>query len=86
MAARSELRTIDIGRSVTYEGWIAGYWSIDSLTFEPGAEGTCITFHNRSRPQRWLRLRTPLFDVAFKPQARRAVEGAKRLLEGAGTD
>ncbi len=81
MTARSELTAIERNRSVTYEGTIAGFRSTDSLTFEPHGSGTCITFSNQSQPPKWLRFLSSLFDLAFQPQARRAVEGARRYLE-----
>lgn len=80
MTAKSTLVAVEPGRSVRYEGSIAGFWSIDALTFEPHGKGTRITFSNRSRPPRWLRVFTPLLSAAFAPQARRAVEGARQYL------
>ncbi len=81
MTARSTLTAVELGRSVTYEGSISRFWSIDSLTFEPSGDGTCVTFHNETTTPRWFRVLTPLFNAAFQPQARRAVEGARRYLE-----
>lgn len=86
MTARSTLTAVEPGRSVTYEGTIAGIWSTDSLTFEPNGNGTRITFSNRSQPPAWLRFLTPLLNAAFQPQARRAVDGARRYLGGLGRD
>ena len=80
MTARSTLTEVEPGRSVTYEGSISGLWSVDSLTFEPRGEGTRITFSNRTRPPAWLGPFTPILNAAFQPQARKAVEGARRHL------
>ena len=80
MTARSELVTVKQGRKVQYEGSIAGFWSVDSLTFEPSGDGTRITFHNETRAPGWLRPLIPLLNAAFQRQARRAVEGAERYL------
>ena len=85
MTARSLLVKAEPGRSVQYEGTIGGFWSVDSLTFEPSSIGTQITFHNESRPPKWLRPFTPLLNLAFQPQARRAVEGARTYLMGLPT-
>jgi len=81
MTARSELTAVEPGRSVTYQGSIAGFWSIDSLAFEPNGDGTRVVFRNESQPPSWLRFLGPLFNAAFQPQARRAVDGARRYLE-----
>lgn len=80
MTARSELVTVEPNRKVQYEGSIAGFWSVDSLTFEPLGEGTRITFHNETQTPTWLRPLTRLINAVFQPQARRAVEGARRYL------
>ncbi len=80
MTARSELVTVEPGRKVQYEGSIAGFWSIDSLTFEPSGDGTRITFHNETQTPGWLRPLIPLLNAAFQRQAKRAVEGAGRYL------
>jgi len=80
MTARSELVAVEPGRKVQYEGSIAGFWSVDSLTFEPSGDGTRITFHNETRAPGWLRPVTPLLNATFQRQARRAVEGAGRYL------
>lgn len=81
MTARSTLTEVELGRSVSYEGSISGLWSVDSLTFEPLGDGTRITLQNRTHPPTWLRPLTPILNAAFQPQARRAVEGARRYLE-----
>ena len=80
MTARSELVTVEPSRKVQYEGSIAGFWSVDSLTFEPSGDGTRITFRNETRTPSWLRPLIPLLNAAFQRQARRAVEGAGRYL------
>lgn len=80
MTARSELVTVNLGRKVQYEGSIAGFWSVDSLTFEPSGDGTRITFRNETRAPGWLRPLIPLLNAVFQRQARRAVEGARRYL------
>ncbi len=82
VTARSTLTALEPNRAVTYEGEISGIRSVDSLTFEPHANGTRVTFRNQSHPSRWLRPLAPLLNAAFQPQARRAVEGARRYLEG----
>ena len=81
MTARSTLTAVEPGRSATYEGSISGLWSVDSLTFEPRGEGTRIVFQNRTTTPTWLRPITPILNAAFQPQARRAVDGARRYLE-----
>ena len=86
MTARSELTAVEPGRSVTYQGTIAGFWSIDSLAFEPNGDGTRVVFRNESQPPRWLRFLSPLFNAAFQPQAHRAVDGARRYLEASPHD
>lgn len=86
MTARSRLTEIEPGRSVTYEGSISSLWSIDSLTFEPRGEGTRITFHNLTTTPKWVRPLTPILNAAFQPQARRAVEGARRYLAHSSPD
>lgn len=80
VTVQSTLTAVEPGRSVTYEGSIAGFWSVDSLEFEESSGGTRVTFRNQSQPPRWLTLLTPLVNAAFQPQARRAVEGARRYL------
>lgn len=80
MTARSELVTVDRGRRVQYEGSIGGFWSVDSLTFEPSGDGTLITFHNETRAPGWLRPLVPLLNAAFQRQARRAVKGAEQFI------
>lgn len=80
MTARSELVTVEPGRRVEYEGSIAWFWSIDSLTFEASGDGTRITFRNETQTPTWLRPLTPLLNAAFQRQARRAVAGAQRYL------
>ena len=82
MTARSELVTVEPGRRVEYEGSIAWFWSIDSLTFEASGDGTRITFRNETQTPTWLRPITPLLSAAFQRQARRAVEGARQYLVG----
>lgn len=86
MTARSTLTAVEPGEMVTYEGSIWGLWSVDSLTFEPQGGGTSITFRNRSKPPGWLRPLAPILNAAFQPQARRAVEGARRYLERLAPD
>ena len=81
MVARSTLTAVEPGRSVTYEGPISGMWSVDSLHFEPASAGTRITFSNHTRPPSWLRPFGPILNAAFQPQARKAVDGARRYLE-----
>ena len=80
MTARSVLVEVEPPHVVRYEGSIGGFWSVDSLTFQPSEAGTRVVFRNQTRTPTWLRLLTPLFNVVFQPQARRAVEGAKRYL------
>lgn len=81
MTAVSTLTAVDLGRSVTYEGSISGMWSVDSLGFEPRGAGTRITFRNRTQLPAWLRPFSPILNGAFQPQARKAVDGARRYLE-----
>lgn len=81
MTARSELLVVQPDRKVQYEGSIGGFWSVDTLTFEPSGDGTRITFHNETRTPSWLRPLTPILNAAFQRQARRAVEGAGRYLQ-----
>jgi uncharacterized protein YndB with AHSA1/START domain len=83
MTAHSELVTVEPGRKVEYEGSIAWFWSIDSLTFEASGDGTRITFRNETKTPRWLSPLTPLLNASFQRQARRAVEGAARYLADA---
>ncbi len=78
--ARSELVAVEQGRSVRYEGTIGGFWSVDTLTFEPWGEGTRVGFRNETRTPAWLRPLTPVLNAVFQPQARRAVEGARRYV------
>ena len=80
MIARSLLAEVEPSRRVQYEGSIAGFWSVDSLTFEPLGEGTRITFHNETQAPNWLRPLLPLLNAVFQRQARRAVEGARQYL------
>lgn len=80
MTARSELVTFRPGRKVEYEGSIAWFWSIDSLTFEPSGDGTRITFRNQTQTPSWLRPLSPLLNAAFQRQAGRAVQGAYRYV------
>jgi hypothetical protein len=81
MTARSTLAKVEPGRSVTYEGSISGLWSVDTLTFETHGKGTRIVFENRTTTPTWLRPIAPILNAAFQPQARRAVEGARRYLQ-----
>ena len=80
MTARSVLVAAEPSQAVRYEGSIGGFWTIDSLTFQPSEAGTRVIFHNQMRTPTWLRPLTPLLNAVFQPQARRAVEGAKRYL------
>lgn len=80
MTAHSELVAVEPNRMVRYEGSISGFWSIDSLAFQPAGAGTRIIFSNETTTLSWLRPLTPLLDAAFQRQARRAVEGARRYL------
>lgn len=80
MTAHSTLVHVDPPRAVRYEGTIAGFWSVDSLAFEPTESGTLITFRNESTPPRWVRPFSWLLNAAFQPQARLAVAGADRYL------
>ena len=80
MTARSELVSAEAGRRVEYTGSIGGFWSVDSLTFDPLDAGTRITFRNESTPPRWMRPLSPLLNLVFQRQAKRAVAGAKRYL------
>lgn len=82
MTARSELITVEPNRRVQYEGSIALFWSVDSIAIEPSGEGTRITFRNETRTPTWLRPLTGLLNALFQRQARRAVEGASRYLDG----
>ncbi len=82
MTARSTLTEVEPGRAVTYEGSITGLWSVDTLTFAAQGEGTRIVFENRTTTPKWLRSVAPILNAAFQPQARRAVEGARRYLQG----
>ncbi len=81
--ARSGLVAVEPDRSVRYEGTIGGFWSVDSLTFEPWGDGTRVTFHNETRTPAWLRPLAPVLNAAFRPQARRAIEGARRYIAAA---
>ena len=81
ITARSELVRVDPGRSVSYAGAIGVMWSVDSLRFEPADGGTRITFENQTRLPWWMQPFGPILDAAFQPQARRAVEGARRYVE-----
>jgi len=81
MTAHSELVVVEPDRKVQYEGSIAGFWSVDSLTFEPRGEGTRITFGNETQTPSWLRPLTPILNAAFQRQALRAVDGARRYLD-----
>ncbi len=76
LKADSTLVAVELGRQVRYEGAISIFWSVDELTFEPSERGCRITFFNESRGPAWLRPFEPLLDVAFQPQARKAVRGA----------
>ena len=80
LTARSRLTSVKPGRGVRYEGSIGGFWSVDSLTFQPSKEGTLVLFHNQTRTPLWLRPLTPLLNAAFQRQARRAIEGARRYV------
>ena len=80
MTARSVLVEVEPSEAVRYEGSIAGFRSIDSLTFEASEEGTRVVFYNQTHPPTWLRPLTPLLNAVFQPQARRAIEGARRYL------
>jgi len=86
MTALPVLVSAEAGRAVRYEGPIGGFWSVDSLTFQPSEKGTHIVFHNQTRTPTWLRPLTPLLKAVFRRQAGRAVEGAGRYLaDPAGT-
>lgn len=80
MTARSELVEVELGRKVVYEGSIAWFWSVDSLTFEASGDGTRITFRNQTSTPQWMRPLTPLLNALFQRQAQRAVEGAAHHL------
>ena len=80
MTAKSELVAVDAGRMVRYEGTIAAFWSVDSLTFESHDGGTRITFRNETTAPRWFRLLVPIMNASFQRQARRAVGGAAQYI------
>lgn len=80
LIADTELVVVDPSRLVEYRGTISGFESVDRLTFEPTKGGTMVTFFNESRPPVWLRPATPLLNLVFQPQARRAVAGARAYL------
>lgn len=80
MTAHSELIEVVPGTKVTYEGSIGGFWSVDSLTFEPTQDGTLITFHNETTVPLVLRPLTIVMNATFQRQADGAVEGARRYL------
>lgn len=80
LTAKSELIAVDPARRVEYAGSIGGFWSVDSLMFEPSGSGTRITFSNETTVPRWLRPLTPFLDAAFQRQARKAVAGAEEYL------
>ena len=80
MTARSTLVDVVPGTLVRYEGTIAGFWSVDWLTFEPAETGTMITFRNESTPPSWLRPFGRLLNAAFQRQARLAADGARQYL------
>ena len=74
------LVAVELGRLVRYEGAISIFWSVDELRFDESEQGCRITFSNESRGPAWLRPFGPLLDMAFQPQARKAVRGAQRYL------
>lgn len=80
MTARSALVEVELDHKVVYEGSIAWFWSVDSLTFEASGDGTRITFRNETSTPWWLSPLTPLLNAAFQRQARQAVEGAAKYL------
>ena len=80
MRAESTLVAVEPGHRVRYEGAISIFWSIDELTFDESERGCRITFSNESRGPAWLRPFGSLLDMAFRPQARKAVCGAQRYL------
>lgn len=82
MRATSRLVESAPGRRVLYESTISGMHSIDGIDFEQTEGGTIVTFFNESRPPAWLRPLAPLLGAAFRPQARRAVAGARAALQG----
>ena len=84
MRARSCLTNIDRPDFVEYQGTISGFWSVDRLTFRTANLGTIIEFSNESRPPMVLRPLSRVLDLAFQPQAARAVEGARSYLDGLG--
>lgn len=86
MTARSELVEVELGRKVVYEGSIAWFWSVDSLTFEASGDGTRITFRNETSTPKWLRPLVPLLNASFQRQALRAVEGASQYLADTSSD
>lgn len=80
MKAESTLVAVEPWRLVRYEGAISVFWSRDQLRFDETVQGCRITFSNESRGPAWLRPIEPLLDMAFQPQARKAVRGAQRYL------
>lgn len=80
MTALSELVAVEPIRMVRYEGSISGFWSTDSLTFQPVGSKTRIVFSNETTTPRWMRPLAPLLNAAFQRQAQRTVEGARRYL------
>ncbi len=86
MTARSELTAVEAGRYVEYQGWIASFWSVDSLTFDGSGDGTRITFRNETTTPWWMRPVAAVLNASFQPQARRAVKGAARYLAETGVD
>lgn len=71
---------VERGRKVEYEGTIARFWSVDSLTFDASGDGTLITFRNETTVPRLLRPLAPLMNAVFQTQAQRAVDGAARYV------
>ena len=81
MKAESTLVAVELGRFVRYEGAISMFWSMDELRFDECERGSRITFVNESRGPAWLRPFEPLLDMAFQPQARKAVRSAQDYLD-----
>lgn len=67
-------------RLVTFSGENSAVTSLDTITFEPAADGTSVTYDADLQLKGPLKLADPLLAVAFKRIAENALAGLRRRL------
>jgi len=71
---------LEPSRLVTFSGESSTVTSLDTITFEPAAQGTTVTYDADLQLKGLLKLADPLLAVAFKRIADNALAGLRRQL------